>query len=135
MLVLKKGWSDLPLYSTLRLVTRHRDKEGEISNDVLQVGPSTIHLDPTATPPSTPPPLSCSKCSEQFSQTSEEGQGQFHSHLLTCGGVKEQEGGKRRKRKRRGHGGGLKSTVRMLQKGNPTGNSRDGTDTGNFRSN
>ena len=67
----------------------------------------------------------------EFSQTSEETHGQFHSHLLTCGGVKEQEGGKNRKRKRRGHGGGLKRTVRMMQKGNPTGNSRDGTDTGN----
>merc|ERR1719483_2042477 len=114
------------------LVTHVSLKEGVVRPPALlypQVGPSTIYLDPTATPPAIPPPLSCSKCSEEFSQTSDEGRGQFHSHLLTCGGVKEQEGGKRRKRKRRGHGGGLKSTVRMLQKGNPTGNSRDGTDT------
>jgi len=114
------------------LVTHVSLKEGVVRPPALlypQVGPSTIHLDPSATSLPAPPPLSCSKCSEEFSQTSEEIHGQFHSHLLTCGGVREQEGGKSRKRKRRGHGGGLKRTVRMMQKGNPTGNSRDGTDT------
>ena len=46
-----------------------------------------------------------------------ENQTSFHSHLLLCGGVREEESVKKKKGKKRGHGGGLKSTVRMLQKG------------------
>jgi len=114
------------------LVTHVSLKEGVVRPPALlypQVGPSTIHLDPNAPSPSSLPPLTCTKCNTQFPISSKESQGQFHLHLLDCGGVKDQEGGKRRKRKRRGHGGGLKSTVRMLQKGNHNGNSRDGTDT------
>ena len=99
----------------------------------MQVGPSTIHLDPATKLKVEPPPISCSKCNEKFLPLKQEAQGLFHTHLLQCGGVKEQEGGKKGKRKRRGHGGGLKSTVRLLQKGEHTGNSRDGTDTGTHK--
>jgi hypothetical protein len=70
-------------------------------------------------------PLTCSKCSEATLVGQD-----FHSHILICGGLKPWDiSPSKRKRRKGGHGGGLKSTVRMIQK---SGQSRDNTDTGSF---
>lgn len=69
-------------------------------------------------------PLTCSKCGSTFAENSE-----FHGHILQCGGLSPWDRSpSKRRRKRKGHGGGLKSTVRMLKKSSQS--SRDGTDTG-----
>merc|ERR1712051_677890 len=88
-----------------------------------QVGPSTVNRDNSSSEKSDGKiPFKCTKCNEDFIQTEEKdkdhAQAQFHSHLLECGGVYEQEQGtsKRKKKRKRGGGGGLKSTVRMLKK-------------------
>ena len=68
-------------------------------------------------------PLSCSKCGETGLAGPD-----FHSHILVCGGLKLWDSSPSKKKRRKGgHGGGLKSTVRMIQK---SGQARDGTDTG-----
>ena len=54
--------------------------------------------------------FNCSKCLENFPIASD-----FHAHILLCGGVALVSPTKKGRR-RKGHGGGLKSTVRMLKK-------------------
>jgi hypothetical protein len=69
--------------------------------------------------------MTCSKCGEATLVGQD-----FHSHILICGGLKPWDiSPSKRKRRKGGHGGGLKSTVRMIQK---SGQSRDNTDTGSF---
>ena len=68
------------------------------------------------------PKFRCSKCETDFDASQD-----FHTHILICGGMSPWEIHSTKKRKRKGHGGGLKSTVRMLKK---SSQSRDGTDTG-----
>jgi len=71
-----------------------------------QVGPSKVTKNDESLHPAS---FSCSKCQQLFQLATH-----FHSHILGCG-VSEDEMPTRRKRKR-GHGGGLKSTVRMMKK-------------------
>ena len=76
--------------------------------------------------PSVLPVPSCSKCLVEFPEQ-KDGSSSFHAHLLVCGGVTEwdPETTKKKKSKRRWRGGGLKRTIRMIQKSA----SNEGTDT------
>ena len=87
-----------------------------------QVGPSMVY--PFPPDPRPQAPARCSKCSATFPPQATVN---FHAHLLTCGGVQEWDGesAKKKRKKRRWNGGGLKRTVRMIQKSL----SHEGTDT------
>ena len=76
--------------------------------------------------PSVLPVPSCSKCLVEFPEQ-QDGSSSYHAHLLVCGGVTEwdPETTKKKKSKRRWRGGGLKRTIRMIQKSV----SNEGTDT------
>ena len=90
---------------------------------LMQVGPSTVHLKTIKEEEELP--FSCSKCETGFDRSTD-----FHAHILICGGLSPWDLTSSKKKKRKGHGGGLKSTVRMLKK---SSQSRDGTDTGMSR--
>ena len=77
--------------------------------------------------PRPPAPQWCSKCLATFPPHPDRSI-TFHAHLLTCGGIQEwdtESTKKKRNKKRRWNGGGLKRTVRMIQKSL----SHEGTDT------
>ena len=82
-----------------------------VSNQIIlfKVGPSKV-IQVKEEPK--PKVFSCSKCEEKFDVASD-----FHAHILLCGGLPLAAlSPTKRGRRRKGHGGGLKSTVRMLKK-------------------
>merc|ERR1719278_265415 len=90
-----------------------------------QVGPSMVY--PFPPDPRPPAPQWCSKCLTTFPPHPDRSI-TFHAHLLTCGGIQDwdtESTKKKRNKKRRWNGGGLKRTVRMIQKSL----SHEGTDT------
>ena len=84
-----------------------------------QVGPSTVTRDPEQVSSSV---STCSKCETRFEQ-----QEQFYNHILECGGVNTSvEPSSSKKKKKKTGAGGLKSTVRMIKKGEDAdGNTSD----------